>query len=153
MKGARSPAASPRMRWIRFTIAAFVLHLSWEMAHMRLYTGIGDRPWLSTIPACSRAALFDVVLTFAAAVPFLLIARHRRSLAWPWAATAMAGAILAVVVEAVGRGGGRWSYTSGMPTLPGSRLGVLPILQMSLIPAVCAWIAFRRSGHLRPGPR
>ena len=140
------------MRWIRFAIVAFVLHFSWEMAQMRFYRGIGDRPWLSTVPACSRAALFDVALTFAAGFPFLLMTRQRRSFMWPWAAIVAAGALLAIIVETVGLGGGRWSYTPGMPTLPGSRLGILPILQMTVIPVVTAWVAFRPAPDSQESP-
>jgi hypothetical protein len=61
----------------------------------------------------------------------------------------VAGAAIAIVIEKTGVAGGRWACTAGMPTLPGLRLGLLPILQMALIPAVSAW-ATRRPRRAQP---
>lgn len=35
----------------------------------------------------------------------------------------------------------RWAYAGSMPTLPVLNVGVLPILQMMILPAVAIWLA------------
>jgi hypothetical protein len=133
------------MRWTRFAALAFVLHLAWEMGQMPLYRGMQDRPWWSTVATCSRAAIFDVALTLAVAMPFVMGGRRRSTSMWPWVAMIAAGAAVAIVVEKAGVGGGRWAYDADMPTLPGVRLGILPIVQMMLIPAASASVTLRPS--------
>src|SRR6266851_443206 len=66
------------MRWIRFAALAFIVHLTWEMGQMPLHRGMQDRPGWSTVVPCSRAALFDVALTLAVAMPFVIVGRRRR---------------------------------------------------------------------------
>jgi hypothetical protein len=137
------------MRWVRFAVLGFVLHLGWEMGQMPLYRGMQDRPWWSTVVPCARAALFDVAVTLALGILFVAVARRRSSSVAPSVATMLAGAGMAIVVETTGVGGGRWAYTGDMPKVPQLGLGLMPILQMMLIPAVAAWVALRTR---RAGP-
>jgi len=121
------------------------------MGQMPLYQRMNDRPWWSTVAPCSRAALVDVALTLAAAIPFVALGRRRTSSLGPWLAMIATGAAIAIVVEKTGVAGGRWAYTGDMPTVPWLRLGVLPILQMMLLPALSAW-ATLRPRRARAGP-
>ena len=132
-----------QMRWVRFAALAFVLHFAWEMGQMPLYRGLQGRPRWSIVVPCSRAALFDVAVTLALGMLFVAVARRRSSSVAPWVLTMAAGAVLAILVEKTGVGGGRWAYTVDMPMLPPLRLGLMPILQMMLIPAVSAWVTLR----------
>lgn len=103
-------------------------------------------------PLSSRAALFDAAVTLLLGLLFVAVGRRRASVA-PWVALMAAGLVVAVVVERAGMAAGRWAYTRDMPMLPGVRLGILPIMQMVIIPAVMAWfILRRRSTRPRPGP-
>jgi len=36
-----------------------------------------------------------------------------------------------------------WAYSHLMPVLPGTSIGVLPLLQWLMLPAVAAWLASR----------
>jgi hypothetical protein len=131
------------MRWVRFAAIAFVLHLAWEMGQMPLYRGMQGRPWWSTVVPCARAALFDVAVTLALGILFVAVARPRSSSVTAGVAMVAAGAAIAILVEKTGVGRGRWAYTGDMPKLPPLGLGLMPMLQMMLIPAVSAWLALR----------
>ena len=48
-----------------------------------------------------------------------------------------AGLIIAVMVEWIAMSGlGRWSYTASMPLLPVLGVGVVPVVQMLVLPPV-----------------
>jgi hypothetical protein len=53
---------------------------------------------------------------------------------------------------------GRWAYTERMPLVPGLGVGIVPILQMLVLPPLIFWIAaawgrVRRSSQVRQGAR
>lgn len=43
---------------------------------------------------------------------------------------------------------GRWAYTADMPLLPGLDVGLLPVLQMLLLPQVIFRVAARWTGRI-----
>jgi len=53
------------------------------------------------------------------------------------------GVVVALAIESAGIRGGRWAYTAEMPIVPAFRLGVVPVLQMALVPPLSAWLALR----------
>ena len=53
------------------------------------------------------------------------------------------GAALAVALEWRALNSGRWSYTGWMPLLPGTGVGLLPVLQLILLPFPIFWTAAR----------
>lgn len=55
------------LRWYFFIlfVAAFGFNWFWEMAQMPAYAEMAGRPWLDTLLPCTRAAMGDVVITFA----------------------------------------------------------------------------------------
>jgi hypothetical protein len=120
------------------------------MAQMPLFHGIGGRPFWATLLPCSRAALFDVAVTIAVAILFMALVRRHPTSVWPWIGMLATGAIVASVIESAGIGGGRWAYAPAMPILPEVRLGVVPVLQMALVPPLSAWLTLRpRRGPMK----
>jgi hypothetical protein len=113
------------------------------MGQMPLYRGMQDRPWWLTVVPCARAALFDVAVTLALGILFVAVGGRRSSSVASWVTMMAAGAAIAILVEKTGVGRGRWAYAGEMPKLPPVGLGLMPILQMMLIPAVSAWVALR----------
>jgi hypothetical protein len=131
------------MRWIRFAAVAFVLHLSWEMAQMSFYRGVAHGSWLASVPSCSRAALFDAAVSLAILASFRPVLKRRPSAPWLWVGMMVVGAAVAIAIERIGIQRGRWAYAEGMPLVPWVRVGLLPTLQMMVIP----WVSFRLSGR------
>jgi hypothetical protein len=129
------------MRWIRFAALAFVLHLSWEMAQMSFYRGVADGAWWASVPSCSRAALFDAAVSLAIVASFRPVLKRRPSGPWLWVGMMVVGAALAIAIEKIGIQRGRWAYAEGMPLVPWFRVGLLPTLQMMLIPWVSLWVS------------
>jgi hypothetical protein len=69
--------------------------------------------------------------------------------AFPYALMLATGLLIAVLIEWVAVYGlGRWSYTARMPVLPVLQVGLLPVLQMLVLPPVifraAAWWLERR---------
>lgn len=137
--------------YLECAVVAFLLHLGWEMAQMDLYRGLADQPWTKTLGRCSVAAAFDVVVTLALAVPFVHLVRRWPRPSWAWAGMAAAGGLVAIVIERAGLASGRWSYAETMPFVPLVDVGVVPVLQMMVIPPLAGWLTLRPSRQGRLG--
>jgi hypothetical protein len=133
-------------------LAASAINFPWEVIQMPLYVGEGD--WLAYAVHCFIPALGDgvmVVLIYAAG---LLVFR---SPAWAdrpgltgYALMLGCGAVMAVAVE----WGAvhilhRWSYAPAMPVWPGLDVGLVPVLQMLVLPPIAfrvtAWWLLKRA--------
>ena len=126
-------------------VISVLLNFPWEVAQMPLYVENGS--WLEFALHCVIPSLGDgliVMLIFG--VGWAVRGRSDWTDQPGWAAYAlmlMTGFSVAVIVEWVGFYGlQRWSYTASMPLLPGLGIGVVPVLQMLLLPPVI----FRASG-------
>ncbi|MGZ5492759.1 MAG: hypothetical protein ACXW3E_04400 [Thermoanaerobaculia bacterium] len=49
------------------------------------------------------------------------------------------GLLVAILIERWAVGSGRWRYEEAMPTIAG--IGVMPLAQWIIVPAVIAWLA------------
>jgi hypothetical protein len=107
------------------------------------------RQWLAVLQ-CSRAAVGDVVITWAAYAlaagivrdPWWLVANHRGR---PLIVFLGAGLVMTVGLEwlnvYVWR---RWAYSPDMPAVLG--IGLAPIVQWLLVPLATLWLARKRLG-------
>ena len=91
---------------------------------------------------CFRGALGDMIFMV---VIYAALAFVHRNLFWvaepaayarsvTWVITVSLGFVLAVAFEWWALGTGRWSYADSMPLLPGLGVGLVPVLQMIVIP-------------------
>jgi hypothetical protein len=125
-------------------IVSFGLHLVWEFAHYRLYTGYEN---LTPLPIYLWATIGDVLYTLAA---FALASAFKRGLGWVREATvsdylglAALGFFLALYVEYKAMALQRWVYLPEMPILPMFGVGLSPVLQMViLLPLSVAIVSF-----------
>jgi hypothetical protein len=97
---------------------------------------------------CLRAALGDgllVVLVFAAAAAAQGSTEWFRDPRLPGiAAMVVAGLAIGVIVEWWGLiWEKRWEYSALMPRFPGTEIGVLPVVQMLVLPPGVFWILSR----------
>lgn len=139
-------------RLIAIFVIAVLLNFLWEVAQMPLY--VQDVDWVEFALHCIVPSLGDgliVLLIFCVGWG----ARGRSDWADQpnWAGYALmliTGFSVAVIIEWVGFYGlKRWSYTADMPLLPGLNIGVVPVLQMLILPPIIfkitgGWLARRQ---------
>lgn len=113
------------------------------------FFGMLSAPHWEAVKSCSRAALGDVVIVMASYWTVAALAQNRR-----WIAAPSDGqiALLAAVTVSVATGiewlalrglwVQRWAYTLQMPLVPGLAIGLVPLLQWSVLPSVI--VAFVR---------
>ena len=153
-----------RTRWwtlgeqvVTLFVLAVLFNYPWELAQSPLYAGMGssNRMWWH----CFVASLGDgllMLLIFAAGWTAL----HRQD--WfvrpglrGYAVMLAVGLIISVGVEWIAvHIVGRWAYTERMPLVPGLRVGIVPILQMLVLPPLIfrvavAWYWVRHSSRAR----
>jgi len=126
-------------------VISVLLNFPWEVAQMPLYVEEGS--WFEFALHCIIPSLGDgliVMLIFCVG----WVARGRSDWAdqpdWAgYALMLLTGFSMAVIVEWAGFYGlKRWSYTARMPLLPGLGIGVVPVLQMLILPP----LIFRMTG-------
>lgn len=125
-------------------VFAVALNYAWELAQLDFYAGTGGLPemWLH----CFKSSLVDgllVMLIFGAGA---LIFRERswcqRMTFYKWVFIFLAGFVVGVGVEWIGfRVLKRWEYGESMPIIPIVGVGLVPILQMLILPPLVFWIA------------
>jgi hypothetical protein len=119
-----------------FAIAVAVNYV-WELAQSPLYAGQDDVGVL--LWHCLRAASGDGVLVLVIFAGGAMLTRRPDWFVRPgtggyvWMLSA--GLLIGVVVEWLGvHVAGRWAYSARMPVVPGLRIGLVPVLQMLVLP-------------------
>ena len=132
-----------------FLLAAFGLHLAWELLQCGPFYVAGKFPL--TAGGMLHVTVADVGLS---ALVYVLIAVGLRDAAWAarrtWARMIVLvtlGAAFAVAIELHALATGRWSYSALMPRLPGLGAGLLPVFQLALVTAASTWLAHRWSAR------
>jgi hypothetical protein len=136
----------------RYLAAAAAGNLAWEAAQMPLYT-----LWQGGSPgeiafAVVHCTLGNVLIARAALFGALLLSgapdwpRSRRT---PVAVAAIAfGLAYTAYSERVNLARGAWAYAEAMPTVPWLGVGLAPLAQWLVIPAVClAWACSARGSR------
>lgn len=124
---------------------ALPLNYVWELAQSPLYVGMDTlrESWWHCLVATMGDALLVLLILAAGWAVFgesdWFVRRGVAGVAF----SAAFGAIVAILVEWAAVSTGRWSYTPHMPLIPGLDLGVFPVLQMALLPALIFKVASR----------
>jgi len=137
---------------VTLAVTTFILHFIWESFHVSLYGGYENlSPYL---PITLWATLGDVLYTFGA---FLLWFVVRKRVAFTNAARGadyfffvLAGFAIALFVEYKALTLGSWYYLPEMPIIPFLKVGLTPVLQMTILLPLSIFItekimAWRRS--------
>ena len=128
-----------------WSAVAFVLNLTWEIAHVRLYTIWAAADGLTVAWALFHCTLGDVVIAltmFALAGMVLWRADWPASRPWAGGMIVVIGAMTFTALSEwynVYRAGS-WGYTASMPLIFG--IGLSPLLQWLILPPVMV-LAFR----------
>lgn len=128
------------------SVLATILHAIWEFAQcVPFYT---DGRFAMTLAGMLQAVAGDVVLTWliCASAARVLRSPLREPAAAPGlelATLAAIGAMLATGIELHALSSGRWRYSALMPVVPGIGVGLLPLLQLAVLPVLALRLARR----------
>ncbi|WP_082497948.1 MFS transporter [Pseudorhodoferax sp. Leaf267] len=132
-------------------IFALLLNFAWEILQAPLYAGMADMPHAQATRACLQASVGDAVIML---LVYGVVAVAARCRSWIVAATrwqlalfiAVAVSITAVIewLATHGHWIGSWSYMPTMPLVPGTRIGLVPLLQWVVVPLLTAWFVRRQ---------
>lgn len=110
----------------------------WEMAHSFLYRGVADFTLKQHLECCGLASLVDgagiALISYAGARVFGEPRWTQRATPTKLLFTGLLGLVGAVLVERAALHLDWWAYGPQMPRLPGTRLGLSPLLQFVLLP-------------------
>ena len=128
--------------FVSLALVAFLLHLAWESAHIRLYRNYDALK--GTLPVPLWAALGDVLYTLFAV---LLIALFKENIVWLEMPTTadyfgllILGFCTALFVEYKAFYFKRWEYVENMPIVPGLRVGLSSLVQKTLLFPLAVWL-------------
>ena len=140
-------------RYFGFAIPA---HLAWEAAQLPLYAIWYEDPPGKIAFAVIHCTGGDAMITGASLLGALLLFGNRR---WPderYIAVAAPAVIAGVAYTIFSEWHNTevrnsWAYSSLMPTLPGTGIGLSPLLQWFVNPIAAFWWAWpRRAAQLNP---
>ena len=120
-------------------VVAVLGNYPWELAQAPLYAGMES--FRAVWWHCFVASLGDGMLVLGIfATGWVALRRHRwfvRPGVQGYGVMLMTGLVLGIAIEwiAVHRLG-RWMYTAQMPLVPGLAIGVVPVVQMLILPPV-----------------
>ncbi len=134
------------------TVFALLLNFPWEILQARLFVGMASAPYADAIEGCMQATLGDVLITLLGYGAVALAAKDRRWLLAPSgrqvAAFIGVGLSITVLIEWLatnGRWVKSWAYSTSMPLLPGTGIGLAPLLQWIVVPLLVLWFVRRQS--------
>lgn len=119
------------MKIFTLAVVAFLLHLVWENVQAPLYANYQSLP--QHFPACLVGTIGDVAITLFVLAFFRLLKKS-----WPrtiadFSALAIAGFLIAIMIEQRALPAGKWNYAPEMPIIPWLNVGLTPILQMAIL--------------------
>ena len=141
-----------------FNLAMFalLLNFAWEILQAPLYVGMADLPHAQATVACLQATVGDMVIMLIAHGAVAVAARSRRWIVaasgWQLALFSAIGVAITGAIEWLATRGHwlqTWNYEPAMPLLPGTGIGLAPLLQWVVLPLLTVWLVRRQLAHGR----
>lgn len=133
---------------VNVAIFAFLLNFPWEFLQAPLFRGLPTAPHWEAVKTCVFATMGDVAITLAAFWSVAGFVGSRRWLSKPtvWRLVGFIGVGLAVTlgIERWAITVGRWAYAETMPILPVAGVGLAPLFQWLILPALVVWFVRRQ---------
>ena len=141
-------------------IFALLLNFPWEMLQAPLFADMRSSPHAAATMVCLQATFGDMVIMLLAYAVVAIHARDRR-----WMVTAngkqrvlfiAVGLSITVLIESLATRGlwvSNWTYAPTMPLLPGTGVGLMPVLQWLLLPPLTVWFTGRQLAGSTTGRR
>lgn len=144
----RTVMASPEAT---VAIFALLLNFPWEILQAPLYAGMASSPHAEVTRACLQATIGDMLIML---VAHAVVATGWRDRRWMLVAdraqlalfTAI-GVSITMLIEWLATRElwvASWSYLPTMPLLPGTGIGLAPVLQWTTLPLLTVWFVRRQ---------
>lgn len=145
----RMPSSVVNLPELQVAIFSYLLHFQWELFQMPLFSGFDGMGYYDAILHCWKATIGDVAI---AATAFLVASAVVRSRSWLLDTNRIAigvfffiGIIITVIFELLATGPlDRWEYSGTMPVVPYAGVGVSPLVQWLVLPALVFWFSRRQ---------
>ena len=125
-------------------VLAFLLNFAWEVIQMPLYKDTSFS--VQSVAFCALASIADVIMVLLIYFCFALVYKNPL---WVQNSTApriiilmLVGVAGAIVAEMRHLSAGNWAYDKSMPILRGVDVGLSPVLQFMLLPALIYWLSY-----------
>lgn len=131
---------------IVFMIAVPVNYL-WELGQSPLYlppSRLGDMLWHCFVASLGDGVIIGLIYG-ACAILFRDRDWYGRMSVARWGALLTVNLAVGISVEWVGLRLHRWSYADAMPLVPGVAVGLVPVLQMLVLPPLVFWVCRMRA--------
>ncbi|MBC7939633.1 MAG: hypothetical protein H7Z19_07695 [Chitinophagaceae bacterium] len=132
-------------------IFALLLNFPWEMLQAPLFADMRSSPHATATMACLQATFGDMVIMLTAYAVVAIRTQDRR---WMMAASGLqlmaflsVGLSITVLIEWLATRGfwvSKWTYAATMPLLPGTGIGLVPMLQWLVLPLLTVWFTRRQ---------
>ena len=136
-----------------FNVATFalLLNFAWEILQAPLYAGMAGMPHAQVTRACLQAAFGDMIVMLLAYGTVAVAAQSRRWIVaasgWQLALFMSIGVLITAGIEWLATRGHwvqSWNYLPAMPLVPGTGIGLAPLLQWVLLPLPTVWFVRRQ---------
>ena len=136
------------------TVFALLLNFVWEILQAPLYVGMADMPHALVTKDCLQGTVGDAVIMLLAYGVVAVAARSRRWIVaargWQLALFIAIGVSITAAIEWLATRGywiGNWNYLPTMPLVPGTSIGLAPLLQWVVLPLLTVWFVRRQLAH------
>jgi hypothetical protein len=130
-------------------IFAFLLNYPWEFLQVPFFQAMPDMPHWEAVEFCTRAAVGDAAIAVVAFWCAAAAGSSRQWIRWPTlrttAAFLAAGLAITLVFERLATGTlDRWTYSEMMPIVPVVGVGLVPLVQWTVLPLLVVWFVRRQ---------
>jgi hypothetical protein len=142
-------------------VAAFalLLNFAWEILQAPLFVGMAEMPHAQVTKACLQATVGDAVIMLLAYGVVSVVVRSRSwilaSKGWQLSLFVAIGVSITAGIEWLATRGywmASWNYLPTMPLVPGTDIGLVPLLQWIVLPLLTVWFARRRRDRRLSAP-
>ncbi|MBP6195732.1 MAG: hypothetical protein KA451_15230 [Methyloversatilis sp.] len=140
-----------------FNVAAFalLLNFAWEILQAPLFVGMAEMPHAQVTKACLQATVGDAVIMLLAYGVVAVVVRSRSwilaSKGWQLSLFVAIGVSITAGIEWLATRGywmASWNYLPTMPLVPGTDIGLVPLLlQWIVLPLLTVWFVRRQLAH------
>lgn len=120
---------------LAMSVLAFVLHYAWEYIQCSLFIHLNGpaTPVGMILPALGDVALTWIAQLVVAALTGRWLWPRQRWSAGVWASLVLSALILSISFELFALSTDRWAYTDAQPLIPGTTIGLTPVMQLLLL--------------------
>lgn len=141
---------------LKFSGYALLLNGIWELAQCPLLYDMGGLSTVKSTFWIAAAVVGDVVMALVVIYVAAFVAGPKSTIAGTakfWVAVLAVGAVVGLGAEWIARAEGLWEYSAHMPVvrLGNLTVGLVPVLQMAILPALSLQLARQSRLHARHG--